>query len=132
MALTLYERSKIYHHMGYTQVVVGQTFVFGIPAGVQVQFSIKGAMDVLQASAEEEVRRHLRILEKLEEQMVDDLELLAMSKADEIEFRPDEHKLLKKEYVYWQGSLGNLFGCIPNPFDMRNRSGGINVPTNNY
>lgn len=129
MALTNQEKVKIRHHMGYLNVSSAQTFVFGIPAAVQTQFSIEGAMNFVLLEAEPEVRRHLRILDAIEEQNVNDLELLAVMEVGEIKVNPQELKVLfRQEYRKWQGSLGNLLGVTPNPFDQRFKGTGVNVP----
>jgi hypothetical protein len=129
MALTPEEKTRVRHHTGYVGVAAVYTFVFGVPAAVQTQFSIEGAMDNILAESEELVRKHLAILDKIQMQQIDDLELLALLEADEIKFNPDEQKKLDREYFKWVGSLCNLFGCIPNPFDQRFKAmGGVNVP----
>jgi hypothetical protein len=128
VALSTAEKVAVRHHTGYLGVANAYTFVFGIPAAVQTQFSVEGAMDNILAESEELVRKHLRILDKIQEQQVEDLELLALSEAGEIKFNPAEQKMLDREYVKWVGSLANLFGIIPNPFDQRFKMLGINAP----
>jgi hypothetical protein len=114
-------------HLGYLNVQMAFTFVLGIPAAVQTQFSVEGAMDRLLLDAEPEMRRHLRILDKIQDQMVDDLELLAVEGIDEIKIRKDEQAALWDQYEQWRRGLANLFGIAPNPFDQRLKSKGVNV-----
>lgn len=117
--LTLEEKVKIRHHLGYLNVAASQTFVLGSPAAIETQFIIEGAMNRVLPEAESEVRRHLAILDKLEEQSIQDQELLAVDRVDEILVRKTEMKEITEQYQYWRLSLGNLLGCYPNQFDKR-------------
>jgi hypothetical protein len=127
MPFTGEEKTKIRHHLGYLGVQAASTFFLGIPAGIQTQFMIEGAFDRVLLDAEPEVRRHLRILDRIEDQMIDDLELLAVEGVDEIKVRKDEQAALWDQYEHWRRSLANIFGVMPNPFDQRLKSKGINV-----
>ena len=127
--LTPEEKVKIRHHLGYLNVASAQTFVFGIPAAVQTQFSVEGAMNFVLLEAEPELRRHLRILDGLEEQDLNDTELLAVLEVGEIKINPDElRKLFTQQYRKWRASLANLLGITPNPYDQRFAGMGVNVP----
>ena len=130
MPLTEDEKVKIRHHLGYLNVAEAQTFVLGTPAAVETQFLVEGAMNRVKDSALVQVRRHIQILDTIEQQKVDDLELLAVNKVGEIDIRPDEQQALDGQYLRWQASLANLLGIYPNPWDKRN-AGGINVPVLN-
>lgn len=127
-SLTPEEKVKVRHHAGYLNVQAAQTFVLGVPAGVETTFIIEGAMDRVLEAALPEVRRHLQILDALEEQMIVDHELLAVNKLGEIEVNNREQDQLTARYDYWVDSLCNLLGVVRNPFDKR-LSGrrGINV-----
>jgi hypothetical protein len=128
-ALTDEEKTKIRYHLGYNPAVQqAQSFVLGIPAGIQTTFMIEGAMNRVLVSALPEVRRHLAILERFENQMLDDAELLAVEQVDEIHVRKDEQEALWKLYYRWVRSLAGLFGVVPNPFDGRLKGQSINVP----
>lgn len=131
LSLTDEEKIRVRRHLGYLNVTAASTFSLGIPAAMQTQFIIEGAMNRLLPEAYDEVRRLLVILDGVEQQIVEDQELLAVSKVDEIDIRPDEFKQLVKQYLWWQASLANMFGVPPNPFDQRFASysgaGGINV-----
>jgi len=125
MSLTDEEKVKARHHLGYLQVQQSSTFVLGIPAAVQTQFMIENAFDKILLSAEPEFRRHLTILDRLENQMIDDLELLAVDQVDEIKVRATEQKELWQQYDRWRHSLANILGIIPNPYDQRLNSAGV-------
>ena len=130
--LTIEEKARIRYHMGYLGVQASQTFSLGIPAALQTQFVIEGAMDRLLPESFDKVRQLLARLEAIEEQIVEDQELLAVSKVDEIDIRPDEFRQPVKQYMWWQNALANMFGIVPNPFDQRfvswgTGAGGINA-----
>lgn len=127
MPVTEDEKVKIRHHLGFLNVAEAQTFVLGTPAAVETQFLVEGAMNRVLEAAMVQVRRHLQILDTIEQQKIDDLELLAVNKVGEIEIRADEQEALDKQYERWQASLANLLGIYPNPWDKR-AGGGINVP----
>lgn len=75
-----------------------------------------------------QVRRHLAILDKFEQQMIDDVELMAINRIDTIEVNQKEQAQLLVVYDYWRKSLANLFGVTVNPSDQRFMGGmGVNV-----
>lgn len=125
MPLTDQEKVKIRHHLGYLNVGEAYTFVLGMPAGVETQFVIEGAMDRVLEAALPELRRQLQILDSIEEQMIADHELLAVNKIGEIELRNDEQESLDRRYDRWRQSIANMLGVNSNPYDRR--GGGINV-----
>lgn len=133
-ALSALEKVKVRHHCGYLNVQEAQTFSLGTPAGVETQFIIEGAMNRVLADALPEVRRHLRILDNIEEQMVCNLDLLQVKRLGEIEINnqgPDrEQRQIIQLYDRWVDSLCNLMGVFRNPFDKRKGAlgtGGVNV-----
>jgi hypothetical protein len=119
LTLTLEERMRVRKHMGYLGVEQSQTFSLGIPAAVQTQFVIEGAMNKLLPESFDEVRRLLGIMDGVEDQIIEDQELLVVTKVDEIDIRQDEFKQLVRQYTWWQATLGNMLGVTPNPFDQR-------------
>lgn len=127
-ALSSAEKVKVRHHLGYLNVQEAQTFVLGTPAAVETQFIIEGAMNRVLEEALPEVRRHLQILDTIEDQMVQNLELLQIKKIDTIEVNSTgsdrEQKQIVKVYDRWVESLANLLGTYRNPFDKRKGSGG--------
>lgn len=127
------EKVKVRHHLGYLNVQDAQTFVLGTPASVETQFIIEGAMDRILEEAVPEVRRHLQILDGLEDQMVNNHELMQIQKIDTIVVNSTgahrEQKELRKAYDDWVDSLANLFGVIRNPFDKRLRNYGRSINT---
>lgn len=129
--LTPEEKVRIRHHTGYTNAATVATAVLGSPSSIETMFIIEQAMNVIRPEAEPQIRRHMQILDGIEAQMIDDLELLAVSAVDEITIRPDEQGQLEGRYLYWRDSLCNLLGIFPNPFDKRFMNSGINTGVHN-
>lgn len=129
MPLTEEEKVQLRHHTGYLNVAEAQTFVLGVPAAVETQFIIEGAMNRVKESALPLVRKLLGYCETVEAQKVCDLELAAVNRLDSIDINQEEQSQLDRQYDYWVNSLCNAIGCARNPFDARkfNASGGINV-----
>lgn len=127
MAFTDEEKVAIRRHLGYGNVGSAETFVLGIPAAIETAFVIEGAMNKVLPAAESEVRRHIAILNKIEGQLIDDLELLAVDRVDEIVIRGTEMRELRKEYQFWRDALANMLSIYPNAWDQRFANSGINV-----
>lgn len=128
-ALTETLKVKIRHHFAYVNVSAVQTFVLGSPAALETQFMIEGAMNKVLPQAVPELERLVAILDTIEQQMLDDLELLAVMKVGEIDINQQEQKGLVERYSYWLGALENLLGVPRNPFDKRPgmSASGLNV-----
>lgn len=132
MAFTTVEKVNLRKHLGYLQVTAVQTFsAGGVPAPLETQFLIEGAMNQVRPEAEAEARRLLGVLDGIESQMISDLPNYAAEKVDEIGINLKEMDQLRREYLYWRGALANLLGVPANPFDFRfsgRGGGGFNVP----
>jgi hypothetical protein len=134
--LTEGEKVRARHHMGYGGVQQAQTFVLGVPAGVQTAFMIEGALNRLMPQSEGFFRDLLARLDGIEAQILGDQENLAAKKVGTIEINTDEFKQLMSQYIHWQGALANMLQVPPNPFDQRpycgagygSSGGGMNVP----
>jgi len=112
--------------MAYMNVAQAYTFVLGVPAGVETQFLIEGAMDKVLDSALPQLRKLIAVLDGIEQQKIENLELLAVTKVGEIEIRQDEQEALDKQYDFWRGKVANLLGIIVNPWD-KSQGRGINA-----
>jgi len=130
MSFNDHEKSRIRHHLGFINVSSGATFLLGVPGAVETQFMVERAMELVIPAAEDIVRQHVAVLDRIEAQMIDDLELLAVEGVDEIKIRRDEQARLKDEYQYWRRALANDIGINPNPFDKRfmGMQSGLNMP----
>ena len=127
MALTPEEKVWVRYHLGFVGVTSIATFSLGTPAAIETQFIIESAMNLVLPESEGIVRDLLNKLGGILGQMVDDHELLAIERLGEITIRKDEHDALRKEYLFWQKSLANIFGVRPNFYDQRFQGAGINV-----
>jgi hypothetical protein len=127
MPFTAEEKVRIRHHCGFLNVAEAYTFVLGTPSSVETQFIIEGALDRVLEAAMFEARRIVRILDKIEGQMDEDLELLAVTELGEIGINQKEQSQLTDRYDYWVASLCNLLGIERNPFDKRLATRGVNV-----
>jgi hypothetical protein len=117
--LTDQEKVRARHHTGYGGVQQAQTFVLGVPAGVQTAFMIEGALNRLMPQSEALFRDLLTRLDGIEVQILQDQPNLAASKVGSISVNLDEFKHLILQYQHWQGSLCNMLQVPPNPFDQR-------------
>jgi hypothetical protein len=113
------EKVSVRRHMGYLNVASVQTFVLGVPTAVQTQFMIEGALNKVLDEAENEVRRLLGNLDRIECQMDANIGLIEFTAAEEVTTNPKAFEKLKQRYVWWQAALGNLLGVLPNPYDFR-------------
>lgn len=125
--LTLEERVRVRHHTGYLNVSDVQSFALGLPAAVQTQFIIEGSMDKVIPESLPLLRKLIGTLDQIETQMVDDLELLAVTSIGSINIQANEQKMLVKAYLHWRDALCNLLGCIANPYDARFMNAGVNA-----
>lgn len=130
--ITEQEKVCARHHSGYLNVAEQSTFSLGIPAGVQTQFTIEGAFQRILPQAEPMFRRHLKILDGIEEQILEAMPNVQVSQIGPITINPKAFRDFVKQYLWWQNSLANLMGITPNPFDQRIKQwnamgGGVNV-----
>lgn len=130
--ITEAEKVKARHHLGYLQVAASSTFSLGVPAGVQTQFTVEGAFSRILPQAEEEFRRHLKILDEHECQILEALPNVQVESLGTIKINLKAFRAYLQQYRFWCASLANLMGITPNPFDQRWGSwnaaaGGVNA-----
>lgn len=132
MALTEDEKNRARQHCGYLSVQESQTFQLGIPAGVQTQFVIEGALNRLLPSAERDFRKKLDQLDSIADMIFEDADTLIALKVGTIELNPKQFRQLVQRYLWGVNWICNMLGVQRNPFDKRFddfASGtGINVP----
>lgn len=132
MAATLAEQDKVRarHHLGYLNVEASQTFSLGIPAAVQTQFVIEGALNRILPQALPKFLEFLDRLDCIECELFGQIDLASITSISEIVVRPDRRKELSGYYQVARQGLANLLGVPPNPYDMRDWVNGdcINVP----
>lgn len=128
MPFTEQEKVSIRSHLGYLNVQAAATFALGIPAAVETQFIIEGAMDRILDAALPLAREFISHLDTIQAQKVQDLEVLVVDSIGEIDIRKDEQQALDKQYSYWQNKLADLLGVMVNPFSKAHGdAGGLNV-----
>jgi len=132
MALTPDEIVKVRGHMGYPNVSAVQTYALGVPTAMQTTFMIEGAMVKVLAQAEARLRFLLAKLDAAECKIDDILEVVELTKAEDVEFNQGGLTMIARIYKIHQQSLANLLGVVPNPWDQREwlsgAGGSINVP----
>lgn len=132
------DRMRARKHLGYTNVSQVATFQLGIPAAIQTQYMIEGALDKLLPEALPEFASLLSKLDAVEESIEETMEDLEASTFGAIKLRDDHYEKLIQRYKYWRAALANLLAVMPNPYDFRFNgalgdapSGGINIPVSN-
>ena len=126
--LTDEEKVRVRHHTGYLNIQNAQSFALGIPAAVQTQFLIEGAVVQLLPAALPKFRELLERCDCTEAERFDAQENLAATSIGAIQLRPDQQDALQKNYLYWRAALCNMLGIPPNPYDMRFANSGVNTP----
>jgi hypothetical protein len=131
MAAIIAENDKVRcrHHTGYLNVEAAQTFALGVPAPVQTQFMIEGAMNRILPQALPKFLEQLDRLDCIECEVFGSIDLASITSISEIVVRPDRLKELSRYYKIAQQGLTNMLGIIPNPNDQREwlQSAQINV-----
>jgi len=129
------EKVRARIHLGYPNFASQATFSLGIPAALQTAFITEGAFTKILPQAEGRFRIILARMDAIECQIEANTENVEATKIGEIELRENAFEQLLKRYRYWQGTLANMLGVLPNPFDFReglgagyNGGGGINIP----
>ncbi len=123
------EKGRARHHMGYLEVEAAQTFVLGVPAGVQTQFMIEGALNRMTATGVARFRTLLCRLDGIEEKVFCGIDNADVDEVESIKMRRDRLAELARYYKIAQQALANLMGIVPNPFDQREwlMGGSLNV-----
>lgn len=126
MQLNETEKIRIRHHLGYAQVRSGAAFSLGFPATIETAFQIELAMNQVKDEALGLIRELINVCDSIEAQMIEDHELLAVTKVGEIEIQPKEQEKLDLRYDRWVGKLANALVVSRNPFDA-SMGPGVNV-----
>lgn len=113
MPLDASEKSRIRAHLGYPQVTAAASIHLGIPAQSQLGFVLEQAMNLLMEDVLDRVRRILRVLDEIEDKMIDAQDRLAASALEELKLRDGEPDLLEKEFARWGFRLAGILGVPP-------------------
>lgn len=125
------QRVRARHHLGYLNVEASATFSLGIPAAIQTQFIIEGALNRLLPQAVAKFNELVNLLDCIECKFAD-TDLSDIDQLGEIKVNRKRLKEIAEQYCSFRTGLANLLGIVPNPFDDRRiislGDGGLNVP----
>ena len=121
MSAIIAENDKVRarHHCGYLNVEAAQTFALGMPAAVQTQFMIEGALNRILPQALPKFLELLDRLDCIECELFGGIDLASVNTIAEIQVNPTRRKELSGYYKVAQQSLTNMLGIIANPNDGR-------------
>lgn len=123
------EKERARYHLGYLQTQGAASIQFGIPQPLQTLFLVEKAFNIIIAEAVPRVRRILRVMDDIEDQLIESQVRLSAKRLNGIELRDDEPDKLEKEYVRWGYRLANMLGVPVYPYSERylRAGGGINA-----
>jgi hypothetical protein len=127
VGLSLQEKSRIRYHLGYPQVQAAASIQIGLPATTQTLFLVEYSMENVLEEAIPQIRSIISVLDSTELNLMAAQERLAAAQLGSMVLRSakageSEPDALEREYVRWARRLGDVFGCVPNPFAQRFRS----------
>lgn len=121
------EKVRIRHHLDFLNVTEAYTMVAGVPAAIEPQFFIEGAMVRVKVEALSLVRTLLARCDATEEQMFQNQENQAVESIGDIKINKDEFSQLRDGPLqHWRWKLAGALGIIPNPY-APGAGGGMNV-----
>lgn len=121
MPLTDSEKERVRYHLGYLEVQGAASIQFGIPRPLQTLFLVETALNQLIENAVPRVRRVLRVMDNVEEKLIDSQDRLAAKQLDNLQLRDNEPDMLEKEYTRWGWRLADIFGVPIYPYSNRYR-----------
>lgn len=117
--LTLLERAKIRHHLGYPNVSAMASIQMGVPKPLQTLFLVETAMDKILEEYLPILRTTIATLDSIECQLVAGQPNLAVNKLGEMELRKEHLDQLEREYKRWAFRLAEDIGVPIYPFATR-------------
>lgn len=131
--ITLGQKARARKHLGYLGVQAVETFHLGVPAVTTTQFMIEGAWDKILPEHEGMFEKALCQLDAIEESAImGGIAVADATQTGSISINPNRLRDLARLYREVQGTLANMLGVIPNPFDQRRWFGAgaesLNVP----
>jgi hypothetical protein len=111
MPLDASERERVKAHLGYPAVNSAASLQFGIPRPIETMFLVESAMTQLQEVGIDRVRRILKIMDDIDDKLIDAQDRLAAEKLDSLTLRKDETDALETEYQRWGFRLADQIGC---------------------
>lgn len=117
--LTLLERAKIRHHLGYPNVSAMASIQMGVPKPLQTLFLVETAMDKILTEYLPILRTTIATLDSIECQLVDGQKYLPVNRMGEMEIRKEHLQQLEGEYKRWAFRLAEDIGVPIYPFSSR-------------
>lgn len=119
MALSLEERVRVRHHLGYPQLGTIPMLSLGVPSAGQPAWLLEMAMDRLLPEAEPLARRVLGQCDSIEKQMCEARGRLPVVRViGSIDLNQNELEKLTDEYVRWTDKLADVFTAMKQPFSL--------------
>jgi hypothetical protein len=115
--------------MGYPAVTTAASVSFGVPVFTQTNFLVYNVLDKLLDSAIEQVRSISKVMDGIEDKLIDAQDRLAAEKLEELTLRKDETDALEGEYRRWGYRLSDITGAPIYPYSRRYSGGGSNSIT---
>lgn len=116
------EKERIRYHCGYLNVQPASSISFGIPIPIQTLFLIEQAINNALPSAEDRIRKLIKVLDDIECKMIDAQDFLVVDGVDDIRIRKDHIDQLEHEYCRWASRLSDELGAPLYPGAAKFRS----------
>lgn len=122
MALTLEERARVRHHLGFPNIGNATVLALGFPAGGQPAFLLEAAMDQVLPEAEPKFREVLAQCECIEKQTQDARKRAQTASVGTVVLRArEEFDDMEDQYDLWTSKLVDVFGVNKNPFSKQHQ-----------
>jgi hypothetical protein len=122
--LSLQERAKVRHHLGYPNVSAMASIQLGVPKPLQTMFLVESAMDKVLEEYIPTIRERIATLDSIECQLIDGQKYLAVNRMGELEIRKEHLAMLESEYKRWAFRLAEDLGVPVYPFATRFKGSG--------
>jgi len=117
MALTETEGSLVRRYLGYPNWEnLALAWGLSFPTAIEPSYYINNAMDRITDEGEALIRRDLRELQTIENQISEARCRLKAVKIGDITLNSEEIPALRGEMNHWKNQLADDFGSILNPF----------------
>ena len=123
MPLDRAERERCRFHLGYLEVSPAASISYGMARPIQTMFLLETALNNIMEEAVDRVRRILRVMDGVEEKLIEAQDRLAANRLGDLEIRQTEPDELEKEYVRWGHRLADLLGVPVYYYSTRYRMG---------
>lgn len=125
------EKERARYHLGYLNTQQAASIQLGIPTPLQTLFLVDKAFNIVIPAAVPRLRRILRVMDDIEDQLIESQVRLSAKRLDGIELRDNEPDMLEKEYVRWGWRLADMLGVPIYPYSERYKRWGGGVKAGN-